>query len=317
MVFFMSRIILRRHPLRWLKRHGWSAEPGVSFVSWLWLAAVLGFAYPAADLAVTDAADPVAGVIHLADERITESSGLAKSHRLPGAFWTHNDSGDSARLFAFAEQGEKRGDCTLAGVKAIDFEELDSFLQDGVPRLLVADVGDNRGRRSTVSLYLFDEPDPCGSTEITDWLQLEFRYPNGPQDCEAITVDAAAGKITLVTKTFLPRASVYELDLPPRTANPQQLEPQTARWVGQLPLSLVTAMELDDTSGDLVVVNYFQLFRFPSPEPGKNWWEQTPKPTDLPRLKQIEAVAVDATGQVWVTSEGAPAPLAPVIEARP
>lgn len=314
----MSRSVLRRHPLQGLARHGWSVDVVLWLVCCLLLASQIGLVYLATGPAVTDAADPLAGVIQLADARITESSGLAKSHHLPGAFWTHNDSGDSARLFAFGEHGEALGECTLAGVKAIDFEDLASLVQDGVPRLLVADVGDNRSRRATVSLYLFDEPDPQGSSEITDWQQLEFRYPDGPRDCEAVAVDAAAGKILLVSKTFLPRAAVYELDLPPRNVGVQQrLEPQTARRVGQLPLSLVTAMDRDDTCGDLLLVNYFQLFRFPCPQPGQNWWEQTPTPTDLPRLKQIEAVAVDATGQAWVTSEGQPAPLAPVIEAQP
>ena len=38
--------------------------------------------------------------VTLADERITESSGLAASRRHPGTVWTTNDSGDEARLFA-------------------------------------------------------------------------------------------------------------------------------------------------------------------------------------------------------------------------
>jgi len=315
MVFLMSRIAYRLAQSGFAANGGLSAQRTLWLVSCLLLALATGLAYLAASPAVTDAADPVAGVIYLADERIAESSGLAKSHHQPGAFWTHNDSGDSARLFAFGERGEVLGRCTLVGVKAVDFEDLASFVQDGVPRLLVADVGDNRSRRSVVSLYLFDEPDPQGNSEITAWLRLDFRYPDGPRDCEAVAVDVSAGKITLVTKTFLPRAGVYELDLPPRDASVKQhLEPQTARRVGQLPLSLVTAMDRDPTRGDLLLVNYFQLFRFPRPQPGQNWWEQMPTPADLPRLKQIEAVAVDASGQVWVTSEGQPAPLAPVVE---
>ncbi len=296
---------------------GLSAQRGLWLVSCLLLVVTIGLAYLAAGSAVTDAADPVAGIVYLTDERITESSGLAKSHHVPGCFWTHNDSGDSARLFAFDERGDVTGGCTLAGVKAVDFEDLASFVQDGIPRLLVADVGDNRGRRSLVTLYIFDEPDPRTSGEITDWQRLDLRYPDGPRDCEAVTVDASTGKITLVTKTFLPRASVYELDLPARDAiAKQQSEPQIARLVGHLPLSLVTAMDRDDSSGDLLLVNYFQLFRFAQPESSGDWWTQTPTPADLPKLRQIEAVAVDANGQAWVTSEGQPAPLAPVLETK-
>lgn len=150
---------------------------------------------------------------------------------------------------------------------------------------------------------------------MTHWSRIDFRYPGGPRDCEAVAVDVQAGTVTLVSKTFLPRASVYEIDLPPRrpAAAPQQ-PPQTARWVGHLPLALVTAMDRDEVSGDMVLVNYFQLFRFPGSRGDQKWWQQAPRATDLPKLKQIEAVAIDVARRVWVTSEGSPAPLAQVHE---
>ena len=42
----------------------------------------------------------------LEDERINESSGVAASRMYPGYLWTHNDSGDSARLFLIATNGK-------------------------------------------------------------------------------------------------------------------------------------------------------------------------------------------------------------------
>jgi hypothetical protein len=264
-----------------------------------------------------DAADLPGEWIYLADPQIVESSGLAESNRAAGHFWTHNDSGHAAQLFAFDEQGIATGGCTLKGVTAIDFEDIASYMQDGIARLLVADVGDNLGRRLFVSLYFLDEPDPQDQSEVTDWLRVDVRYPNGPHDCEAVAVDVAAGTVVLVSKSFLPHASIYEVDLPKRRTGQAALtEPQTARLVGHIPLPLVTAMDRDETTGDTLLVNYFQLFRFPKPGSGRNWWEQTPQATELPKLKQIEAVAVDRRGQVWVTSEGSPAPMARVKEKK-
>lgn len=297
----------------------WRPPQHLWVLSGLLLAFAIALAQLAAPPAVTDAAGPPAEVIYLSERAITESSGLAKSNRAAGIFWTHNDSGDTARLFAFDEQGNAVGQCVLPDVVAVDWEDLVSFVQDGVPRLLVADVGDNRRRRSSVSLYLFDEPDPHAASEVTHWSRIDLRYPGGPRDCEAVAVDAQAGTVTLVSKTLLPRASVYEIDLPPRHSGAapkqqQQPPPQTARWLGHLPLALVTAMDRDEVSGDLVLVNYFQLFRFPGSHGDQKWWQQTPRATDLPKLKQIEAVAIDAEQRVWVTSEGSPAPLAQVRE---
>jgi len=40
---------------------------------------------------------------------INESSGLACSRTTPGLFWTHNDSGDDARVFLFDRQGRDLG----------------------------------------------------------------------------------------------------------------------------------------------------------------------------------------------------------------
>ena len=39
-------------------------------------------------------------------DEIVESSGIIKSKKYPGVFWTHNDSGDSARIFAITEDGK-------------------------------------------------------------------------------------------------------------------------------------------------------------------------------------------------------------------
>ncbi len=39
-------------------------------------------------------------------DEIVESSGIIRSKKYPGVFWTHNDSGDSARIFAISEDGK-------------------------------------------------------------------------------------------------------------------------------------------------------------------------------------------------------------------
>jgi hypothetical protein len=287
----------------------------VWLVSGLLLALAVMLSQLAARPPQTVASEEIGETVYLSDLGVVESSGLAKSNRAAGLFWTHNDSGHPAKLFALNRSGTATGTCRLENAKAVDFEDIASYVQDGVARLLVADVGDNRAKRPFVSLYFFDEPNPNTQATVTDWFRIDLRYPGGAHDCEAVAVDIDAGKVILVSKTFLPWAAIYELDLPPRgAAAAGQHREETPRLVGYLPLPLATGMDRDEQNGDILLVNYFHLLRYPKPEDGRPWWEQTPRATELPKLKQIEAVAVDHDGSIWVTSEGSPAPLARVTE---
>lgn len=105
----------------------------------------------------------------VADGRITfapigESSGMVQSRKYPGVFWTHNDSGDSARLFAIRADGSLvRPDDGLpydgiqvGGARNHDWEDL--TLIDG--QLIIADTGNNANKRRDLVLYFLPEPNP-------------------------------------------------------------------------------------------------------------------------------------------------------------
>lgn len=68
---------------------------------------------------------PIADQTTIAEPAIIESSGLAFSFRDPNCVWTHNDSGDTARLFCLdSTNGQPTGSCELVGVRAIDWEAI-------------------------------------------------------------------------------------------------------------------------------------------------------------------------------------------------
>ncbi len=67
----------------------------------------------------------------LQDESIAESSGLARCKHHPDWFWTHNDSGDEARVFLVDSEGKTRAIYRLPGAGAIDWEDMTSFEKDG------------------------------------------------------------------------------------------------------------------------------------------------------------------------------------------
>lgn len=255
----------------------------------------------------------VTDVVVLKHPELLESSGLAVSNLRSSTFWTHNDSGGKPKLYAFDQSGRKLGSASLDAVRMNDWEDMASYRDQGIPRLLVADCGDNTGTRSRIELHLFDEPDPTETTEIDDKLiqTIGITYPNGPRDCEAVAVDTFRECIILVTKSRFFACDVYTIPLPRRELGVEDYR-ANATHIVSLSIPMVTAMDIDVGNGDLWISSYFQVFRFPaSSRTGslRKQLSEIPEAFDLPRWRQIEAVAVDQSHSLWLTSEGSNPPL--------
>jgi hypothetical protein len=154
----------------------------------------------------------------LARPEILESSGAAASQTQPGVFWTFNDSGGAAVVYAFDLGGRDLGAFRLLGATNVDWEAISVAPCDigsGSPRaqaadtvpacLIIADVGDNRATRSSVVLYVVREPQidvavGIGATQSIETLRvLRLFYASGPQDVEAVYV-SRDGTLHLVSK---------------------------------------------------------------------------------------------------------------------
>ena len=127
------------------------------------------------------------------DDRINESSGLAASILYKDAFWTHNDSGDSARIFLFNKSGDTLAVVNIKGTRAVDWEDIASFKRGTENYILIADTGDNGRKREHCLLYLVREPAGIDTTakealtlEVEPSLTIRFSYEDGPHDCEAV-----------------------------------------------------------------------------------------------------------------------------------
>ena len=136
----------------------------------------------------------------LADPRIVESSGLALSRRHPGVVWTHNDSGDQARLFAVGSDGRTRAVLTLAGVEARDWEAVAAGRDDrGRPALFAGDIGDNNGVWPEVAVYRVTEPAVLRDATVPA-VRYRLRYADGPRDAEALLIDPRSNRLYVATK---------------------------------------------------------------------------------------------------------------------
>jgi hypothetical protein len=149
------------------------------------------------------AAQPVEGaelVMRLEDPRVVESSGLAVSRRHPGVLWTHNDSGDAARLFAVGGDGRTLATLRLAGVAARDWEALAAGRDDqGRPALFVGDIGDNQGTWDEVAVYRVTEPAALGDATVAA-VRYRLGYADGPRDAEALLVDPRSNRLYVASK---------------------------------------------------------------------------------------------------------------------
>lgn len=268
----------------------------------------------------------------LENPELDELSGLASSLAAPDLLWGHNDSGDAPRLFRIGPRGEDLGFVPIQGAVAIDWEDIAAFRWQGEPALLIGDVGDNHARREHVTLYAVRDPGARGEPKLL-WT-LDFKYPDGPRDCEAVAVDPVDQSVILISKREHPQR-LYRLPIPKDAPRPgsmavaEALGPITtlprssfADWF-ETPLYSEfdgpTALDIDPAGRFAVVITYKDAFLYPRAE-GQSWREAfaaTPRLIRLPHLRQTEAGAISSDGRtLTVSGEGvhmaiARVPLAP------
>ena len=135
---------------------------------------------------------------HDAGPAITEASGIAASRTNPGMYWVHNDSGDSARVFATDLSGAAIGRFRLQGAQARDWEDIavGPGPEPGSSYLYLGDIGGNKGR-TNLSIYRAVEPEiMLGATGVRGSVpaaRIDVMYPDGlAWDAEALLVDPHA-----------------------------------------------------------------------------------------------------------------------------
>ena len=169
------------------------------FVKALFVAAIVSFiggsaatAQPAAN---SPQCKPAGAVIRVND--LTEGSGVAASRKIPGRFWTHNDSGQPV-LLALDDTGAVTGRLTLSGAKVEDWEAVAVGPCPAGSCIYVGDIGDNDAHRRQITIYRIPEPaEANGTAKVSDVFHAS--YPDGAHDAEALLV-SPDGRLHIVTK---------------------------------------------------------------------------------------------------------------------
>lgn len=288
-------------------------------------------ATPARANLLCGATSQVAGSV--ASAELIEISGLAASRTYEGVLWAHNDSGDTARIFAIAADGAHLASFTLAGVEAIDWEDMaiGPGPDPNIDYLYLADIGDNAGARPQVDIYRIPEPDPFAgaTTALATVERLTLLYPDRPHDAETLLVDPRTGDLLIVTKELqAPESFVFlspgpfqagatatlelvttiDFEALPSSFEPPSDAPPLVQGVPQLP----TAGDVSP-AGDLVLIRtYGTVWLWERAENTALWDAFAGIPCEAPSAieAQGEAIAFTADDSGYVTiSEG----LAPAI----
>lgn len=254
----------------------------------------------------------------VADDQISEASGIAVSRRDKNAVWIHNDSGDTSRLFFVGLNGKTRAIVTLNIDRPLDWEDMCSFESDGEKWLLIGDIGDNQRVRSKTEraceLLLIKEPeikpkeDGPLNIRVDVVSRIEFQFPDGPEDCESLAVDTQSKEILLLTKCAPQKCQLFRLPLSTK-AGQQKL---TAEPVASLAVPFATSMDVAADNQSLVIVNMFSgaLIRRGKDE---SWSSACQKPIivlTIPAQPQCETVCFESSGgSVLVNSERTQQPL--------
>ena len=241
----------------------------------------------------------------LDNAEIDEASGLVASMVNPGMLWTHNDSGDEARLFLIDTTGKHRATVHLEGIENRDWEDIGigPGPKNGVSYIYIGDIGDNLGIFPYKYIYRIEEPtmtqkgSQAADTLITQIDSIRFRLADKPRDSEALFVDPFTKHIYIFSKRESEQVNVYRL------ANNGAKADTMATLVTQIPYIQITAADITGDGTELLMKNYKNVYYWKrtSDEPIEKLLKKEPASLPYAAEPQGEAIAFDRAGRGYYT----------------
>ena len=245
------------------------------------------------------ATTPVASTkqLSLRDSRIKSSSGLARSTYARDVLFTHNDRGDSNRVFAVNNRGRTRAVLRLKGAAHRDWEDISTG-----PRrsLWVGDIGDDSSRRARVAVYKFTEPRKLpthGGTKKVNSTKFTFSYPDRARDAEALLVHPRTGRVYIVSKSSTD-AGIYRA---PAHLSTKRVNP--LKKIANAPAN-ITAGTFSPDGKSIVLGSYTHAYTYPRS------LTKTPSVVKLPQRRKGESLEINRRGsRVLLGTEGTMSPV--------
>jgi hypothetical protein len=252
----------------------------------------------------------------VATSQINEASGLVASQNQTDVLWVHNDSGDSARLFAISATGALRASYRLTGVSAVDWEglALGPGPVAGESYLYIGDIGDNALGRTAIQVHRLVEPlldqrwsDPP-TLDIAAAETFVLVYPQGPRNAETLLVDPWTADILIVTKDGSHPSEIYRAPAPHAAGAPIALALVGTLAFGQGSLGkggdrLATGGDVSSDGREVLIRTYSSafLFRRSAGQSLAQALAADPCPLSLIAEPQGESLAFTPDGQGFYT----------------
>lgn len=244
---------------------------------------------------------------------IDEASGLVASRQHPHVLWTHNDSGDSARLFALNPTGRLLGTYALDGASAQDWEDMATGPDpgSGVHYLYAGDIGDNGAARASITVYRVAEPAVSAEqapvvTNLAGVEAFQFTYPDGARDAETLLVDPLTGDLFVVSKRDTP-SRVYRAAYPLNPDGSTELE-----YLGELTMGWTTAGDVAPSGLQILIKTYDAMHYYARPAEQTVAQALTNTPVTVPYTFEPQGEAVGWQGReagYYTLSEGVSQPV--------
>ncbi|MDX2973927.1 hypothetical protein, partial [Kribbella solani] len=155
------------------------------------------------------AADPTATaptkLFTVRDDRLKETTGLAKSVKHDGIYWAVSRSGDTGRVFAVDQTGKVKAVLRISA-KVVDVEAV------GVDRngfIYLADIGDTKGNRDQIEVYTFPEPETLQDQDKIPYHRYDYTYPDGAHDAETLLIEPGTSQLYFVTRSSQGAGAIY------------------------------------------------------------------------------------------------------------
>ena len=199
---------------------------------------------------------------------------MAVSQKNDGVFWTHNDSGDENKIYAFNQDGQHLGEYYLENCSARDWEDMavGPGPENGENYLYIGEIGDNSAQYDLKYVYRVKEPalnnNQSPENEILENVDIiAFQYEDGNRDAETLMIDSITNDIFIVSKreSFV---QVYRLPYPQSTESINQAE-----LVGSLDIypnenqegndfGFVVAGDISSDGTEILLKTYAHIFHF-------------------------------------------------------
>ena len=243
---------------------------------------------------------------------LKEASGIAASKCQPNVFWTHNDSGDDALLYAINGMGAQLGVWRVTGSRNKDWEDIAAFKDAaGKCYVLIGDIGNNELEKGELSVYRVAEPsvDSQAAVSAKSSAQetgpaevLNYEYPDAPRNAETLLVHPSSGDIYVLSKSKKDPVNVYKLK--PDFSGAKQRALRIAEFtVPAVPNGLLTGGDISADGRSVVLCDYVYGYELTLPVLAASFddvWKQQPLRFDLGDRKVGEAVAFTSAGDAVI-----------------